>query len=264
MDLGLSGKTALVTGASAGLGYASARALAAEGASVMICSREYQRISDAALRIGRETGVEPLPLACDLTDAGGIEQLIRKVVDECNTIDILVSNAGGPPGGTFSTITTEQWDQAYHLTFQSTLHLCREVLPIMEKQKSGAIVVITSIAAKQPIPGLVTSNTLRAGLNGLIKSIANEYGPMGIRANTIAPGYTLTERLDDLADEISEREGRSKEDIFEGWTASTPLKRLGRPEEIGEAVAFLASERASYITGQHLAVDGGTITGTMG
>ncbi|MFC1500100.1 SDR family oxidoreductase [Candidatus Zixiibacteriota bacterium] len=264
MDLGLSGKVALVTGASAGLGYASARALAAEGATVMICSRDYQRITDAALAIGRDTGVEPLPLESDLTDASGIQQLVRKAVDEFNTIDILVSNAGGPPGGPFSVITAEQWDQAYNLTFQSTLHLCREVLPLMEGQGSGSIVVITSIAAKQPIPGLVTSNALRAGLNGLIKSIANEYGPMGIRANTIAPGYTLTERLDELAAEISDREGRSKEDIFNGWTASTPLRRLGEPREIGEAVAFLASARAAYITGQHLAVDGGTITGTMG
>ena len=134
----------------------------------------------------------------------------------------------------------------------------------MEKQNDGSIVVITSIASKQPIPGLVTSNALRAGLNGLIKSIANEYGPKGIRANTIAPGYTQTERLDELADEISAREGRSKDEIFDGWTANTPLKRLGQPDEIGAAVAFLASERAAFITGQHLAVDGGAITGTMG
>ncbi len=264
MDLGLSGKVALVTGASAGLGYASARALAAEGAAVMICSRDYGRITESALEIGRSTGVEPLPLECDLTDEAGIELLVRKVVDEFNRIDILVSNAGGPPGGPFSSISAEQWDQAYNLTFRSTLHLCRNVLPIMEAQQEGSIVVITSIASKQPIPGLVTSNALRAGLNGLIKSIANEYGPMGIRANTVAPGYTLTERLDELAEEISGREGRSKEDIFEGWTANTPLKRLGQPEEIGAAVAFLASERAAFITGQHLAVDGGSITGTMG
>jgi len=264
MDLGLSGKVALVTGASTGLGFASARALAAEGAAVMICSRDYERITEAALEIGRNTGVEPLPLECDLTDAAGIELLVRKASDEFNRIDILVSNAGGPPGGPFSSISAEQWDQAYNLTFQSTLHLCREVLPIMESQQEGSIVVITSIASKQPIPGLVTSNALRAGLNGLIKSIANEYGPMGIRANTVAPGYTLTERLDELAAEISEREGRSRDDIFERWTANTPLKRLGQPEEIGAAVAFLASERAAYITGQHLAVDGGSITGTMG
>ncbi len=264
MDLGLTGKVALVTGASAGLGYASAYALAAEGAAVMICSRDYQRITNAAIEIGRETGVKPLPLECDLTDAAGIELLVRKAVSEFNRIDILVSNAGGPPGGPFSAISAEQWDQAYYLTFRSTLHLCREVLPIMEKQNDGSIVVITSIASKQPIPGLVTSNALRAGLNGLIKSIANEYGPKGIRANTIAPGYTQTERLDELAEEISAREGRSKDEIFDGWTANTPLKRLGQPDEIGAAVAFLASERAAFITGQHLAVDGGAITGTMG
>lgn len=264
MDLNLSDKVALVTGASAGLGYASAMALASEGADVAICSRDRARIDAAAGRINEECGSEVLPIICDLTRPEAVESLISQVVEIYGRIDILVSNAGGPPGGLFADITLEQWETAYNLTFQSTLRLCRAVLPFMEQQGSGVILVITSLAAKQPVTGLVTSNSMRAGINGLIKSISNEYGSKGIRANTIAPGYTKTERLDELADEVSIREGILKDEVFARWVADTPLGRLGLPEEIGSAVVFLASDRAAYITGQHLAVDGGTIRGTSG
>jgi len=264
MDLAISGKVALVTGASAGLGYACAHALATEGAHLVICSRDTVRIEAAAGRIASDTGASVTPIVCDLTDVKATMAMVDGVRNQFGHLDILVTNAGGPPAGLFADLTPEQWEKAYNLTFQSTLILCQAALPIMEEQGSGAIVVITSIAAKQPIAGLVTSNSLRAGLNGLIKSIADEYGPKGIRANTIAPGYTRTERLDELAAGIAEREGVSIEDVFSRWEKLSPLRRLGLPDEIGAAVAFLASERASFITGQHLAVDGGAIRGTMG
>jgi len=264
MDLGISGKVALVTGASAGLGYASAYALAAEGALLVICSRDSGRIEAAASRIAEGTGSSVIPVVCDLTETDAIEAMVSGVRDQLGRLDILVSNAGGPPAGQFTDLKPEQWEDALNLTFHSTLTLCRAALPIMVEQGGGAIVVLTSIAAKQPIAGLVTSNTLRAGLNGLVKSVSDEYGPKGIRANTIAPGYTRTERLDELAEGVAEREGIAADEVFHKWADLSPLKRLGSPDEIGSAVAFLASERASFITGQHLAVDGGAIRGTMG
>lgn len=264
MDLGLNDRVALVCGASAGLGYASARALAAEGALVVICSRNTGNIERAAERIRADTGAEVTPTVCDVSEAEAVEQLVARTHEQFGRIDILVSNAGGPPGGRFADLAPEAWEQAYNLTFQSTLNLCRHTLPNMESQGSGAIVVITSLAAKQPIAGLVTSNAFRAGLTGLIKSIADEYGPKGIRANTVCPGYTRTERLHELAEGTAAREGIPLEEVFGRWERLSPLGRLGLPEEIGAAVAFLASDRAGFITGQHLAVDGGAIRATMG
>ncbi len=264
MDLQISDKVALVTGASAGLGYASAHALAQEGARVIICSRDTERIETAAERIAFDTGAHVHPLVCDLSDAESIRLMIGSIDDQFGQLNILVSNAGGPPAGLFADLTPETWEEALNITLRSTLTLCQTVLPIMERQRSGSIVVITSIAARQPIAGLVTSNTLRAGLNGLIKSISDEYGPGGIRANTVAPGYTKTERLVELAGDMADRENITVDEVFEGWEKISPLGRLGEPEEIGAAVAFLSSCRAAFITGQHLAVDGGAIRGTTG
>jgi 3-oxoacyl-[acyl-carrier protein] reductase len=265
MDLGLKEKVALVTGASAGLGYASAWALAAEGAKVAICGRDRERIERAAATIRAETGATVEPSVCDVaTGREPLGRLVDHTMSAFGRLDILVSNAGGPPGGRFADLDAEAWERAYNLTFLSTLHLCGLVLPIMERQGGGAIVVITSLAAKQPVAELVTSNAFRAGLNGLIKSIADEYGSKGIRANMVAPGYTETERLKELAAGVSKREGVPIEAIYERWRNLAPLHRLGRPEEIGAAVAFLAGERAAFITGQHLAVDGGAIRGLLG
>jgi len=264
MDLQISAKVALVTGASAGLGYASAHALAQEGARIIICSRDKERIESAAERIAGDTGAHIHPLVCDLSDTEPIKAMIGSIDNQFGQIDILVSNAGGPPSGLFADLTPEMWEKALNTTFHSTLTLCQTVLPIMERQQGGSIVVITSIAARQPIAGLVTSNTLRAGLNGLIKSISDEYGHGNIRANTVAPGYTRTERLTELAGDIADRDNMTIDEVFEGWEKISPLGRLGEPEEIGAAVAFLSSHRAAFITGQHLAVDGGVIRGTTG
>lgn len=265
MDLGLEEKVALVTGASTGLGYAAAWALAAEGARVAVCSRDAGRIEAAAGRIREETGAEVAPMVADV--GAGREELTRlvgQVTALWGRLDIAVSNAGGPPGGRFADLGPDDWERAYNLTFLSTLHLCGTALPVMAEQGAGVMMVITSLAAKQPIAGLVTSNTFRAGLNGLIKSIADEYGPRGVRANTVAPGYTHTERLAELATGISERDGLSIEEVYDRWRQLAPLRRLGRPEEVGAAIAFLCSERAAFITGQHLAVDGGAIRGVLG
>ncbi len=264
MELGLKDRVALVCGASAGLGYASAHALAAEQAQVVICSRDASNIEDAAERLSGDTGGKVTPAVCDVSDADAVEHLVASTHEQFGRIDVVVSNAGGPPGGLFADLEPQQWERAFNLTFQSTLNLCRHTLPIMEAQGSGVVLVITSLSAKQPIAGLVTSNAFRAGLTGLIKSIADEYGPKGVRANTICPGYTRTERLTELAEGIAGREGIRIEEVFRRWEGLAPLRRLGLPEEIGAAVAFLASERAAFITGQHLAVDGGAIRGTMG
>lgn len=264
MDLGLKDRVALVCGASAGLGYASAFALAAEGTRTAICSRSADNIESAAERIREGTGAEVVPTVCDVSDSDQVVRLAAAAREQFGRIDILVSNAGGPPGGRFADLGPEEWERAYNLTFQSTLQLCANVVPIMEAQGEGVILVITSLAAKEPIAGLVTSNTFRAGLMGLVKSLAAEYGPSGIRANTVAPGYTHTERLTELAAGISEREGIPVHDVFGRWERLSPLGRLGLPEELGAAVAFLASEKASFITGQHLAVDGGAIRGLLG
>jgi len=264
MDLGLEGRVALVTGASSGLGFAAARALAAERARLVICSRRLERIEEAAERVREETGAEVHPTVCDVTDTTAITRMVENAHGELGRLDVLVCNAGGPPGGRFDELGPKEWEKAYNLTFQGTLHLLQSALPIMEAQGSGSVVVLTSLAAKQPIAGLVTSNTFRAGLMGLIKSIADEYGEKGVRANTVAPGYTRTERLDELAEGIAERESVSIEEVFGRWQQLSPMGRIGEPEEIGAAVAFLASEQASFITGQHLAVDGGAIRGLMG
>jgi len=264
MDLQISDKVALVTGASAGLGYASALALAQDGARVIICSRDLERVEAAAGRIASDTGAHVHPLVCDLTDAESIRSMTGSIDDQFGQLDILVSNAGGPPAGLFADLTPQMWEDALDITFRSTLTLCQTVLPIMVRQSSGSIVVITSLAARQPIAWLVTSNTLRAGINGLIKSISDEYGSRGIRANSVAPGYTRTERLIELAEGMADRDNMTIDEVFEGWEKISPLGRLGEPEEIGAAVAFLSSRRAAFITGQHLAVDGGVIRGTTG
>ncbi|MFO7767389.1 MAG: SDR family oxidoreductase [bacterium] len=264
MDLGLKEKVALVTGASAGLGFAAARALALEGARLAICSRSLKHIEAAAEQLREETGAEVHPTVCDVTDTPGVVRLVEDTRSELGALDVLVCSAGGPPGGRFEDLGPEEWERAYNLTFQGTLHLCQSALPIMTEQGRGSIVVLTSLAAKQPVSGLVTSNTFRAGLMGLIKSIADEYGDRGIRANTVAPGYTRTERLNELAEGIAGRESISIQEVFARWEQLSPMGRIGEPEEIGAAVAFLASEQASFITGQHLAVDGGAIRGLMG
>ena len=257
MDLGLKNKVAVVAAASQGLGRAIAAALAAEGARVALCSRDQGRIEAAAEAIRRKTGAELLPVAADVTRAEEVNRFVEAAVARWGTVHVAVANAGGPPAKEFAQITLDDWEKAVDLNLMSAVHLARAVLPRMRQQKWGRLIFLTSVAVKEPIAGLLLSNSIRSAVAGLAKSLANECAHENVLVNTVCPGYTRTERLEELAQMLSQQRGQSLEEIVKGWTATIPMGRLGDPEELAALVAFLASERASYITGTAIAVDGG-------
>ena len=268
MDLGLTDRVAFVAGASSGLGEAAAAELAREGARVAICSRSEGRIEAAARRIGEAAGVEAervLPLVCDVRDEAAIEAALGRTLEHFGGLHVLVTNAGGPPPGTVEDFDAEAWREALELNLLSTINLCRHALPHLRRAAGedglGRIIMVTSVSAKQPIPNLYLSNVARAGVQGFAKSLAEEVGPDGITVNTILPGYTRTERLEGLAASIQERTGQSADEVEAAWAAKTALKRVGRPEEFAAALTFLASARASFVTGVALPVDGGQVKG---
>ncbi len=263
MDLGLKDKTALVTGASAGLGYASALALAREGVKVAINSRSEDRLKRAAEAIEKEAGVAPFIIPGKLGEPGEAERIASQAKDKLGHIDILIGNAGGPPAGMFGDIAPDTWRQSAELTLHSAIDLTRAVLDDMRKAKWGRIIYITSIAVRQPVHNLIVSNTLRAGLTGFAKSISNQYGVDGITVNTVCPGYHSTERLTGLAEHEANAEGSTPEEIYERWAENTAVKKLGCPNDLGSVVAFLASQQASYITGAAIPVDGGAYKGLL-
>lgn len=265
MDLGLQGRVAFIAGASGGLGLAVAVQLAKEGCRVAISSRSAENLKEARSRILLESSVEESRIAtivCDVTDEGQIDEAIQKTVNLFGGLNILITNAGGPPTGNIGDFSADQWRQGLELNLLSTINLCRHALPHLRmatSEESGLarILMITSISAKQPIPNLYLSNTARAGVQGFAKSLANELGPEGITVNTILPGYTRTQRLKDFVTEIQEHTDKSVEEIEAGWAEANALKRIADPEEFAAAVAFLVSARAGYITGIGLPVDGG-------
>ena len=263
MDLGLKDRVALVAAASQGIGYACARNLATEGARVFLCSRDQARASDAANRIHNETGATVAGIAADVTDESAVENFVTIALRQAGTIDILVTNAGGPAGGLFDDLDPAAFSQAFDLTVVSAVRLAKLVIPTMRKQRHGRIVNITSISAKQPIDGLLLSNTMRAGLTGWAKTISNELAQDNITVNNVAPGYTLTERQHEHAESRAKKLGKSKQEMLELWASQAPIKRLAHPDEIAAAVTFLASDRASYITGVTLQVDGGWTKGLL-
>ena len=263
MDLGLKNKTALVTGASAGLGFAAAMALAQEGARVAINSRSLDNLEKAAEKIKAATGYNPPTIEGDISLKGMAEEIAQKAIAALGKVDILISNAGGPPAGKFLEVNKEAWMKAADLTLHSSINLTRAVVPGMMDRKWGRIIYITSLAVKQPIDNLLISNTLRAGLTGFAKSISNDLAKHGLTVNTVAPGYTETERLVHLAEIESKASGKTIKEIYAGWAANVPAGRLGRPEELAALIAFLSSERAAYINGTTIQVDGGYIKGLL-
>lgn len=259
MDRGLKGRAAIVAAASTGLGGAVALELAREGARVAICARTAETLQKTATEIREETGAEVLPEALDVRDPAGVTRFVNTVEARFGKIDICVTNSGGPPSKLFAETQPEDWRSAVDLLLMSTVFFARETLPRMKKNGWGRFITITSYAVKQPVDGLLLSNSIRAAVTGLARTLANEYGAYGITVNNVCPGYTATERLGDLADVISKRTGATPEEVFAGWAKEIPAGRMGKPEEFAAAVAFLASERASYVNGTSLTVDGGIV-----
>jgi len=226
-----------------------------------MCARNEATLTQAAEAIRRRYGVEVLAEAFDVTQAPAVRGFVEKVAARFGGVDICVTNAGGPPAKGFLAASNDEWQRALELNFLSTVYFAQEVIPHMQKKKWGRIVTITSIATKQPVADLVLSNAVRAAVVGLVKSLANEFGKDGILVNNVGPGYTATDRLKDLAASRSKATGKTQQEIFEGWAADAPLKRLGEPREVADTIVWLASERASYITGQTILVDGGIYKG---
>jgi len=250
MELGLKNKVAFVAASSQGLGKAVALELAAEGAKLIICGRNKENLEHAKHEIEKLSNGEVLAIAGDLSVAAEREQVIKKALQTYTTINILVTNTGGPPAGKFEELKQEDWDQAYKSLLTSVVGLVNGFLPGMKEQQWGRIIAITSMAVKQPVNNLILSNSVRASVAGLIKTLSNELAMYNITVNNVMPGYTETERLKELIE---------TNPSFASAKAEIPLGRFGTPEEFAAAVAFLASERASYITGVSLAVDGGWI-----
>ena len=263
MDLGLKGRVALVAAASRGLGRAVAEELAAEGAALVLCSRNAATISQAAREIAEATGAGILALPCDVSQTDNIARLVQSGLERFGRIDILVTNAGGPPAGKFESFDQNQWEAATRLTLFSAIELARQVLPGMKERRWGRILNITSIAAKQPVDNLILSNSLRAAVTGFARTLANEVATFGITVNNIMPGYTRTERVEELAGMMAEKEKITPAEFIARWEKEIPMRRLGDPREFAALAAFLVSERAGYITGTSIPVDGGWIRGLM-
>jgi 3-oxoacyl-[acyl-carrier protein] reductase len=261
METGLKDRVAVVVASSQGIGRATAEAFAAEGGRVAMCSRNAQTLETAADKIRNQSGADVFTQAFDVTDARAVHDFVKNVAAKFGSIDTCVTNAGGPPAKRFLAVSIEEWRKAIDANFLSTVYFAREVIPYMQRQRRGRVITITSITTKQPVPDLVLSNAVRAAVVGLVKSLANEFGKDGITVNNVGPGYTATDRLKQLARVRSAAMGKSEDEIFADWANDAALKRLAEPREIADAIVWLASERASYITGQTILVDGGAYKG---
>ena len=263
MDLGLKGRVAIVAAASKGLGRAVAEEFAKEGCHVAICARTPADAERTAREIEETFGANVLWRAMDVTREDAVRSFVAEVEKKFGRIDICVTNAGGPPSKKFVDTTVEEWRTAVDLTLMSAVYFAREVLPRMQKRGWGRFLTITSVSVKQPIDGLLLSNSLRAAVTGLAKTLANEFGASGITVNNVCPGYTRTARLEDLGGKLAQATGKTLDDVIQGWSSQVPIGRIARPEEFAALVAFLASERASSINGTSIPVDGGWIKGLL-
>lgn len=263
MDLGLAGRVALVAASSRGLGRAVAEEFAAEGAHVVMCARGEEALAEGAASVRERGDGEVEAIVADLSEEEGLARVVAGALDRFGRVDVLVNNAGGPPAGPFEAHSLEAWRAALRLNLESALELTRAVLPGMKERGWGRIVNITSIAVKEPVDGLILSNSVRAAVTGFARTLANEVAPFGVTVNNALPGYTRTDRLQELADAISSRTGIPREEVEANWEAAIPMGRLGEPREFAALVVFLASDRASYITGRSITVDGGRTRGLL-
>ena len=263
MNLGIQNKTVLVTASSKGIGKAAAELFASEKCNVAICSRSAVELEKTAAELSAKYDNEIFWIVCDLNNPSDIKNTVEKVEEKFGGIDILVNNCGGPSAGFFDELNEEKWNFGYEQVLLSVVRFTRAVLPNMKKKNWGRIINITSVAVKQQIDNLLLSNTFRSGVIGLSKSLSNQLAKHNITVNSVAPGYTLTERIYELAVNKAKVTGESHETILVGMTKEIPLGRMARPEEIASAILFLASEQASYITGNTIQIDGGLYKGLM-
>jgi 3-oxoacyl-[acyl-carrier protein] reductase len=261
METSLRNRVAVVAASSQGIGRATAAAFAAEGCRVAMCARTREKLEAAAHDIRNQSGTDVFTQAFDVTDATAVHSFVDAVADKFGGVDVCVTNAGGPPAKGFLAASIEEWRKAIDANFMSTVYFAREVIPHMQRKRWGRIITLTSISTKQPVPDLVLSNAVRAGVVGLVKSLANEFGKDGILVNNVGPGYTATDRLKELARARSSAQNKNEDDIFATWASDSALKRIAEPKEVADTIVWLASERASYITGQTILVDGGAYKG---
>lgn len=261
METGLRNRVALIAGSSQGLGRAAAEAFAAEGAQIALCARHPQALEHSAEDIRKRFGVQVHAEALDVRDSAAVEQFVKNVHSVFGRLDICVTNAGGPPAKEFLETTDQEWDDAFSLNLRSAVVLARAVIPYMQRQRWGRIVTISSITVRLPQPQLILSNSVRAGIMGLVRSLANDFGKDGITVNNVGPGYTATDRLKDLSARRAAASGLSEKEVQQTWVDQIPAGRLGQPQEVADAIVWLASERASFITGQTILVDGGMYKG---
>lgn len=259
MDLGLKDKIALIAASSKGLGRACAEAMAQEGAKITICARDEATLNKTKDDILSATGAEILAIPADVTNAADIEKVVQQTVEQFGGLHVLVTNAGGPPAGFFADFDDAQWEAAFNLSLMSGVRLIRAALPYMQKAQWGRIINITSVSVKEPIDNLVLSNSIRASVHGLAKTLANQIAKDGITINNVMPGYTQTDRVNQLVAATAQQSGKSEEEVLADLGKPIPIGRAGQPEELGALVAFLASEKASYINGASIPVDGGRI-----
>lgn len=261
MDLGLRNRSVIVAASSEGIARAAAEKFAGEGARLAMCSRDGEKLKTAMKEIHARYAVEVIAEPIDVTDAAAVQRFVEHVGKRFGGVDVCVTNAGGPPAKMFLETTNEEWQRAFELNFMSIVHFARAVVPHMQQKRWGRIVTITSVSVRQPLHDLVYSNAVRAGVLGLVKSLSNEFGKDGITVNNVAPGYTATARLNELVAKRAQELGVGEKEYYERLGADAALKRVAEPEEVADAIVWLASDRASYITGQTLLVDGGLYKG---